>query len=217
MARYQGRLIEWHDDKGYGFVETLGESKDSVKSRVFLHIKNFERQGPRPIVGCVVDYELSIDSQSRPQAVKVRYVKANQVRQSNATKNSPPINNVTSIHGKTWLRPAYIAMAVYWVSVLVLAFYHLLPPFTILSLSLINSYSYWLYHKDKQAAMSGIQRVPEQHLLLCAVLGGWSASLLAQQHFHHKTVKQPFQRHFQLASVAHCLLLMASIAIYAVW
>ena len=33
--RDQGRLVEWFDDKGYGFIQP----NDSSKDRVFLHIK----------------------------------------------------------------------------------------------------------------------------------------------------------------------------------
>jgi cold shock CspA family protein len=46
--RDQGRLVEWFDDKGYGFIQP----NDKHKDRVFLHIKDFARTGPRPIVGC---------------------------------------------------------------------------------------------------------------------------------------------------------------------
>lgn len=209
MKREQGRLLEWHDDKGYGFIESLQEPKQ----RIFLHIKSFEKAGPRPIVGCVLEYTVNIDSQSRLQASKVRYVKASEVGKTARTAN-PNQQTDFSSRKPIALTAVHFAIIAYWVCVVVLAIYQLLPPFTILALSLINTYSYWLYSKDKQHALHGDWRVPEQRLLLCAVLGGWTASVLAQQHFHHKTQKQPFQRYFQIASVAHCLLLLASVAVY---
>jgi len=49
--RDQGRLVEWFDEKGYGFIQPNDDSKD----RVFLHIKDFARQGPRPKI--TADYE----------------------------------------------------------------------------------------------------------------------------------------------------------------
>ena len=42
MMRDQGRLIEWFDEKGYGFIQP----NDADKDRVFLHIKDFARSGP---------------------------------------------------------------------------------------------------------------------------------------------------------------------------
>ncbi|WP_394803140.1 cold-shock protein [Acinetobacter radioresistens] len=45
MMRDQGRLVEWFDEKGYGFIQP----NEPDKGRVFLHIKDFARPGPRPI------------------------------------------------------------------------------------------------------------------------------------------------------------------------
>lgn len=39
--RDQGRLVEWFDDKGYGFIQP----NDKHKDRVFLHIKDFASKG----------------------------------------------------------------------------------------------------------------------------------------------------------------------------
>ena len=49
--RDQGRLVEWFDEKGYGFIQP----DDMNKERVFLHISDFARKGPRPLVGCWLD------------------------------------------------------------------------------------------------------------------------------------------------------------------
>ena len=55
--RDQGRLVEWFDDRGYGFIQP----NDAHKQRVFLHIKDFARTGPRPIVGCALEYTVILD------------------------------------------------------------------------------------------------------------------------------------------------------------
>lgn len=39
--RDQGRLVEWFDDKGYGFIQP----NDSQKGRVFLHIRDLHVRG----------------------------------------------------------------------------------------------------------------------------------------------------------------------------
>lgn len=74
--RDQGRLVEWLDEQGYGFIQP----SDSSKERVFLHIKDFARPGPRPIVGCALEYLVILDERGRFRAQQVTYLKASQVQ-----------------------------------------------------------------------------------------------------------------------------------------
>lgn len=67
--RLQGRISEWMDDKGYGFVEPNGGG-----SRLFLHISSFVDRQRRPVVGDLVTYEASADNNGRPQAKGARFV-----------------------------------------------------------------------------------------------------------------------------------------------
>ena len=198
MARYQGRLIEWHDEQGYGFIQGISDPRHT---RVFLHISHFERSGPRPIVGCVLDYQLGLDPQARPQALKVRYVKAQQV-QKPAQSPAPQ---------KLAFHPIYMLMTLYWVGLLVLSHFQQLPNFSLLVILLINAYCYWLFYQDKQAAIAGKARVSEQQLLMLCALGGWTAAWFAAQHFRHKTQKQPFKTHFALSIVMHFALIAFSV------
>ena len=73
--RDQGRLVEWFDDKGYGFIQP----HDTHKDRVFIHIKDFARTGPRPIVGCALEYTVILDERGRYRAQQATYLKASQV------------------------------------------------------------------------------------------------------------------------------------------
>lgn len=84
----QGRLVEWFDEKGYGFIQP----NDAGKERVFLHIKDFARPGPRPIVGCALDYAVILDDQGRYRAQQVTYLKAAQIKTLTA-KQKTSINN----------------------------------------------------------------------------------------------------------------------------
>jgi uncharacterized membrane protein YsdA (DUF1294 family) len=63
--------------------------------------------------------------------------------------------------------------------------------------------SYLMYWRDKSAAQDGRSRsrTPENQLHLADLLGGWPGALIAQQQFHHKTVKQTFQFAFWLTVV----------------
>ncbi|MFT6352231.1 DUF1294 domain-containing protein [Neptuniibacter pectenicola] len=58
--------------------------------------------------------------------------------------------------------------------------------------------AYYLYAKDKKAAINGMWRVPENTLHLSALLGGWPGAMVAQQRLRHKTKKTRFRLVFYL-------------------
>ena len=182
--RDQGRLVEWFDEKGYGFIQP----NDADKERVFLHIKDFARPGPRPIVGCALDYTVILDEQGRYRAQQVTYLKAAQIK-AVPSKQKAAINNK-----KEKLQPMQILCVGYILALVVLSFSGLLSGMILLLISLMNVLSYWLYAQDKEAAQLGNRRIPENVLHLVAFLGGWPAAWLAQQKLRHKTQKQPFRQ-----------------------
>ncbi|MPW45589.1 DUF1294 domain-containing protein [Acinetobacter guerrae] len=197
--RDQGRLIEWFDEKGYGFIQP----NDADKDPVFLHIKDFARSGPRPIVGCALEYEVILDERGRYRAKQVIYLKAAQTRALAANKKRP----VSTAHTSS-LKPMQIAAAVYIVVVAILSFIHILPAYSFIFIALMNVLSYWLYAQDKEAAQLGNRRVPEQTLHVISFLGGWPAAGLAQQKLRHKTQKQPFRKIYFCTIVLNILLLL---------
>jgi cold shock CspA family protein len=67
--RYQGRIGEWKDDRGFGFITPNGGGP-----RVFLHISSFSERHKRPSVGTLVTYELVTDDKGRAQAKSAQYV-----------------------------------------------------------------------------------------------------------------------------------------------
>lgn len=67
--RYQGRIGEWKDDRGFGFITPNGGGP-----RVFLHISSFSERGHRPSVGNIVTYERVTDDKGRPVAKAARWV-----------------------------------------------------------------------------------------------------------------------------------------------
>jgi len=63
-------------------------------------------------------------------------------------------------------------------------------------LFVINALTYFIFYADKRSAKSGARRVRESTLLQLTFIGGGLGGYLAQQHFRHKTQKQPFRRYF---------------------
>ena len=197
--RDQGRLVEWFDEKGYGFIQPNDDSKD----RVFLHIKDFARQGPRPILGCALEYNVLVDAQGRYRAQQVSYLKASQTQKSRTSKVSPKKTE----QGQRW-SPMQIASVAYIVFLALLVLMGRLSGLVLLLISVMNAASYWFYAQDKEAALNGQRRVPENTLHLLSFLGGWPAAWLAQQKLRHKTQKQPFRKIYFCTILFNILLIL---------
>lgn len=195
--RDQGRLVEWFDDKGYGFIQPNDASKD----RVFLHIKDFARQGPRPIVGCALEYTVLLDGEGRFRAQQVMYLKASQTQ-----KILPKPKNVNVQQQK--LKPMQIACVAYILALAVFTLLGLLSGMVLLFISIINALTYWMYAQDKEAALLGNRRVPEQTLHILSFLGGWPTAWLAQEKMRHKTQKQPFRKIYFCTIALNILLIL---------
>lgn len=67
--RYQGRLTEWNDARGFGFIVPNGGG-----AKVFVHIRAFEEGLPRPAGNELLSYEVVNDSSKGPRAHNVAYV-----------------------------------------------------------------------------------------------------------------------------------------------
>lgn len=197
--RDQGRLVEWFDEKGYGFIQPNDDSKD----RVFLHIKDFARQGPRPILGCALEYNVLVDVQGRYRAQQVSYLKASQTQKSRTSKVSPKKTE----QGQRW-SPMQIASVAYIVFLALLVLMGRLSGLVLLFISVMNAASYWFYAQDKEAAQNRQRRVPENTLHLLSFLGGWPAAWLAQQKLRHKTQKQPFRKIYFCTILFNILLIL---------
>ena len=197
MMREQGRLVEWFDDKGYGFIQP----NESHKGRVFLHIKDFARPGPRPIVGCALEYQIILDGQGRHRAQQVSYLKAAQVRKKAVQQPARPPH-------RTALQPIQLLIAAYFILLGLATLTGLASGLLLLFILLMNAASYWSYAQDKEAAQIGARRVPEQTLHILSFLGGWPAAWLAQQKLRHKTQKQPFRKVYWFTMILNILLVL---------
>jgi cold shock CspA family protein len=89
--RRQGRIIEWNDARGFGFVLWHGGDE-----RAFAHIKAFADRGAQPAVGDVVTYEVAADPLGRMRASDIRYAGAAAVarQRSHASERRRPYERV---------------------------------------------------------------------------------------------------------------------------
>jgi len=67
--RLKGTLVDWNDDRGFGFIEPADGG-----SRVFCHVKAFEVRVRRPMAGDRLTYDLAKGPDGRTSAARVRPV-----------------------------------------------------------------------------------------------------------------------------------------------
>ncbi len=186
LMRYVGRIADWNDEKGYGFVTPNGGGE-----RAFVHIKSFEKRGRRPIDGDLVSYEPAFDQRRRLNATRIREVKL--------SARSPSFQ-------RTWL-PRKILGILALLALAVAAYLGLVPPLVPLvyaGMSLITFVSYGL---DKSAARANRWRTQESTLHLFELMGGWPGALIAQGSFRHKTRKLSFQIAFWFGVIVNVVAL----------
>jgi uncharacterized membrane protein YsdA (DUF1294 family)/cold shock CspA family protein len=179
----RGRIADWKDDRGFGFIEP-----ESGGERVFVHISGLARGAPRPSVGDAISFEMATTPDGKMRAVNV----------------GPA--------GLAVVASVFVSKRAFLSVVALLVFPVLwwfvkrgeLPALLFWAFSGMSSFVFILYGLDKWAAKREAQRTPENTLQFCALLGGWPGALLAQQVFRHKSRKLSFQIVFWFTVVLNC-------------
>lgn len=180
--RYLGRIIDWNDARGFGFVEPNGGG-----DRAFVHVKAFERQGRRPVAGDLIAYAVQRNAQGRLNASAVRFAGAHTKREP-APQSRLPRKTIAAI--------AFAVLLAGWLR-------HRLPLEVVLAYAAMSALAIVLYAFDKAAAQRGGWRTQESTLHAVALLGGWPGALLAQDLFRHKSRKADFQSVFWMTVVVN--------------
>jgi uncharacterized membrane protein YsdA (DUF1294 family)/cold shock CspA family protein len=184
--RDQGRLCNWDDNKGFGFV-----TPDKGGLRAFVHIRAFSYRHRRPRNGDVITYQLAWDPKGRPRAENVLF------RETTA-RSSTPQESPTPY-------ASYIFCTLFFLGIVMLAAVGRLSWWLPLPYIVMSLFTFCLYAFDKSAAMNRRRRTPENTLQGLALLGGWPGALVAQRMFHHKSKKASFQALFWFIVVIHLL------------
>lgn len=181
--RHQGRIHNWNDDKGFGFVTPYDGSQ-----RAFVHIKAFQMASRRPVEGDLISYETASDTKGRLNATSVRFA-------GQRTPASAALPARKARPGKLPRRIPRVGIgAGFLLAVVILMMTGKMPAVLALVYLLMSGSSYLMYALDKEVAgMSRWRRTPESTLHLLDLLGGWPGGLIAQQVTRHKTAKASFQ------------------------
>ncbi|QYY30704.1 cold shock and DUF1294 domain-containing protein [Cupriavidus pinatubonensis] len=176
-----GRVKSWHADKGYGFIDIHADMKD-----VFFHVSALQTRAVAPKPGDRVSFELAKGKDGRMQALNVAI--------AGAPKSRAPSS-------ASW-RPALVGLLALAIMVGgALAGY--LPRPAAIASALASAVAFLAYATDKARASRSAWRIPEAHLHLLALCGGWPGALAAQHLLRHKNRKQEFQIVFWATVALH--------------
>ncbi|KGM54724.1 hypothetical protein N800_02305 [Lysobacter daejeonensis GH1-9] len=196
-VRQAGRITDWNDGKGYGFV-----TPHDGGPRAFVHVKAFQFGSRRPVDGDLISFEVSKDAAGRINASRVRFAGQRIATAAPRRRSaSSPLRRIPRLALGMLVLLCITAAAVVG----------RLPVSVALAYWTVSFVTYLVYWRDKDAAGASESRVPESTLHLLDLLGGWPGALIAQQQFRHKTVKVPFQSTFWLTvllNVAALVLLL---------
>lgn len=180
--RYQGRITNWRDNRGFGFITPQDGEKD-----VFVHIKSFTNRQRRPVGNEIVTYELKTDDKGRSQAVRVVF-------------DGEGVPSTSS-----WRRHVDLFFAIAFLGCLgglVLA--GKLPSAVLGYYFVASTVAFFAYAFDKSAAINNQWRMSENTLHFIALIGGWPGALAAQRLFCHKSQKPSFQVVFWATVIFNC-------------
>lgn len=181
--RVKGKIADWHDGKGYGFIVPMGGGP-----RVFVHIKAFRNRNRRPTAGDVVTYSIARDEKGRTRA-------------TNATLAGDKLEQRRK--GSSAV-PAFFFSTIFLVAVGISIVAGQLPPWILVGYFAASVITYFAYAFDKSAAQSGRWRMSEGTLHFLALVGGWPGAWIAQQALRHKSRKAEFRVVFWITVLLNC-------------
>ncbi len=178
--KWQGKIINWNDDRGFGFVKPNGGG-----DRAFVHIKSFISRSHRPVNGDVIVYEIIRDKNNRNKAVNIRFAK-----DLTKLKNRKVSNNGSKF--------GFVFILCFFIVILVSTITKKLPIFVVGIYVVVSLITFIIYALDKSAAQSGSWRTKENSLHLLSLIGGWPGAYFAQNKLRHKSSKQEFKIVYRL-------------------
>lgn len=171
----QGNVINWNDDKGFGFVEPNGGG-----DRAFVHIKAFNPRSRRPVNGDVIIYELIREKNNRFKAENIKFA-----RDATSSKNRSTTKSDNNI--------GFVFIILFCVGLLVSVLSEKLPAIVAGLYGVMSLLTFIVYAVDKSAAQNDRWRTKENTLHMLSIIGGWPGAYFAQIKLRHKSSKKDFK------------------------
>jgi uncharacterized membrane protein YsdA (DUF1294 family)/cold shock CspA family protein len=187
-----GKIIEWHDDRGFGFIAPLqGDS-----ARIFFHIRDYRRSGRRPETGELVKYAAG-QHEGRLRATSVRRAVA-----PARAKPAPVRARATPMRIPAGIQALFVLLyagGLWWAIAT-----QRLPPWFAFAVATMSVIAFMAYSLDKHAAQRHHWRTQESTLHLLELLCGWPGALIAQRMLRHKTRKHGYRVAFWCMVALNC-------------
>lgn len=181
--RYQGKITNWKDDQGFGFITPNGGG-----NQVFVHIKAFSNKKKRPVGNEIVTYKLAADQKGRARAANVAFVGDRSLAASSLGRGT-----------------VSLALAIVFVVFVATSAFAGKLPSIVPGLYLVASIvAFAAYAFDKSAAQNNQWRTQESTLHMLGIIGGWPGALVAQRLLRHKSKKLSFQVVFWATVMLNC-------------
>lgn len=187
----RGELVQWNDERGFGFIET-----DDGK-RYFVHISRIGRIATRPRAGDLVSFSTAIGKDGRMEARSVS------IRGANPKPTMAQLRRGTEAPARFGWRLPLAGVLAFLIVVGVLV--GNLPLLLGGLYAVLGAVSYLAYGSDKQRAESGQWRISEVTLLGLDLCFGVVGGLLGQEIFRHKTRKPGYVATTVLVAGVHFL------------
>ena len=204
MARETGILVDWHDARGFGFIQRPAGGK------IYVHMKSIGKSVERPKAGDTLSYEIDAGSAGRPVAINVHNhgsPKATAAPKQAAPKSVQTPKRARPEPGLLNISTRVAAAAVLLVLLANDIMLGRFPPWVGLLYLIAGIASFVFYQADKRAAVRREWREPERRLHLLDLTFGIIGGLLAQHVLRHKTYKPGFVTVTALITALHVLML----------
>ncbi|WP_435237224.1 DUF1294 domain-containing protein [Psychromonas sp. PT13] len=172
---FQGKIINWNDDKGFGFVEPNGGGE-----RAFVHIKAFRPRAHRPVNGELIIYQLVRGKDNRYKAENIKFAHA--AKKLDKRHHQSEQSKIPTVFVLLFCVGLSLTVLIGKLSAIILGLY--------IVMSII---AFIAYAMDKSAAQQGRWRTKESTLHMIGLLGGWPGALFAQNKLRHKSSKTEFK------------------------
>jgi uncharacterized membrane protein YsdA (DUF1294 family)/cold shock CspA family protein len=194
VARETGELVDWRDERGFGFI------RRPAGGDLYVHIKTIGKSVDRPKVGDRLSYLVAPGKNGRPTAVEVEILAPKQ--------RAAPAAHVMQRRLQPLAISTRIAAAASILILLSAAIVMDRLPVWLAAFYLIAGVgSFIFYRADKLAAGRGAYRTPERKLLLVDLMFGVVGGLVAQHVYRHKTYKPLFTLLTGATVAVHVILL----------
>jgi len=191
MARFEGSLVFWNSERGFGFIKPKSGGQD-----IFVHVRDLQFKGKTPLIGNTIFYDITQRKDGKYRAVNA-YV-------------------IGEKHNKSIIYAILIGLNIAFVTIpFVLSLYIInITYYPLVLYSLLSFVCFFVYVYDKQMAISGGWRIQESSLHWLEIFGGWPGALIAQMIIGHKNSKIAFQFIFSVIVLLHFIAWAAYLLFY---